>query len=116
MVDFSFISASSSLRIETTMLQSKMRHPLVLLLALCSPATAAWPPRETSPAELDAQLARGWSPLPTQAPKALFGRMELLPRQAENTIDNKTCGYVSSDGGETLPMMRAGHLKPASGD
>ena len=57
-------------------------------------------PRETSPAELDIQLARGWSPLPTQAPKALFGRMELLPRQDELTIDSQTCGYVSSDGSE----------------
>ena len=104
MIDFSFISAPSSLRIETKMLQSTMRHLLVLLLALGSPATAAWPPRETSPAELNAQLASGWSPLPTEAPKALFGRMELLPRQAENTIDNKTCGYVSSNGGEPLPM------------
>ncbi|KFH48079.1 hypothetical protein ACRE_009720 [Hapsidospora chrysogenum ATCC 11550] len=89
------------------------RHPLApLIVALALSPTAVWPtdssirspreqeswapPRETSPAEYHGQMALGWSPMPTGAPKALFGRMEILPRQA--TLDSRTCAYVSSNG------------------
>jgi hypothetical protein len=97
----------------TTTAYTMRRHPLapfiVALLALSPTAVGAtnsfikssregsWvPPRETSPAEYHGQMALGWSPMPTGAPKALFGRMEILPRQA--TLDTRTCAYVSTNG------------------
>jgi hypothetical protein len=48
------------------------------------------------------QVALGWSPRPTEAPKALMGRM-LMPRMDEYTLGPRTCGFVSSDGGESCP-------------
>lgn len=88
-----------------------MRQTPALLLAFGSPA-AAWlkypfvnsraeeswtPPRETSPAEHEAQLYQDWSPRPTEAPKPLFGRMGLLPRADGYDLAPGTCGFVASN-------------------
>lgn len=87
----------------------------LLLLAFGSPAVAwtkfsraekSWsPPRETSPAENDAQFAQGWSPRPTDAPRALFGRMDLLPRADDYVLAPGTCGFVSSNEGESFLLQ-----------
>jgi hypothetical protein len=87
------------------------QSPSLLLFAFGSPA-AAWlknpfsssqsdeswtPPRETSPAEHDAQFAQGWTPRPTDAPKPRFGRMNLLPRDDDYVLAPGTCGFISSN-------------------
>ena len=98
-----------------------MRSTAALLLALggASPA-AAWlkhpflksgaeeswtPPQETAVVDADgdwteAQVAMGWSPRPTEAPKPLFGRM-LQPRLDDYTLGPKTCGFIETDGSES---------------
>ncbi|KAK0392818.1 hypothetical protein NLU13_2313 [Sarocladium strictum] len=95
-----------------------MRRSSALLFALggASPA-AAWlkypflnsaaeqswtPPKETAIADAgyddwtQGQVAIGWSPRPTEAPKPLFGRI-LQPRLDEYTLGPKTCGFIESD-------------------
>lgn len=87
------------------------QSPSLLLFAFGSPA-AAWlknpfsssqsdeswtPPRETSPAEHDAQFAQGWTPRPTDAPKPRFGRMNLLPRDDDYVLAPGTCGFIASN-------------------
>lgn len=95
----------------TTYTTYTMHRTSALLLALGSPA-AAWlknsffkssaeeswtPPRETYVAEIDQFVAQGWTPRPTEAPKALFGRMELQPRLEGYTLGPNTCGFVASN-------------------
>src|SRR3712207_5973387 len=90
-------------------LESAMRRP-DLVLALSASAVARrsvseqpWaPPQETNAVELhQAQIAMGWSPRPTEAPGALLGRM-LMPRIDDFTLGPKTCGFQSTDGGESV--------------
>jgi hypothetical protein len=66
-----------------------------------SGAESSWKaPSETSPAEMHAaQVALGWSPRPTGAPRDLMGRM-LMPRMDEYTLGPRTCGFDSADGSE----------------
>jgi hypothetical protein len=81
-----------------------------LVLALAALTAASWnpfshssadeswtPPRETSVSEQEQQLALGWTPKPTPAPMALFGRME-VPRIEGYTLSPGTCGFVSENG------------------
>lgn len=89
-----------------------MRQSPAWLLAFGSPAAAAWvknplprarsesswtPPRETSPAEYEVQFSQGSSPRPTEAPKALFGRMDLFPRTEGYDLAPGTCGFVEEN-------------------
>ncbi|OTA07681.1 hypothetical protein A9Z42_0085900 [Trichoderma parareesei] len=48
--------------------------------------------------EVDQQLALGWSPRPTQAPKPLMGRM-MVPRADDFTLGPQTCGFVPGTAG-----------------
>lgn len=67
---------------------------------------ASWasPARETAAAAarghefVDQQLALGWSPRPTQAPKPLLGRM-MVPRADDFTLGPQTCGFVPGTAG-----------------
>ena len=70
-----------------------------MLLIASGASAAAWQPAlETGAPDIEEQLAQGWSPRPTQAPKALFGRMQVLPRQEDYTMGDGTCGFISSNG------------------
>ena len=77
-----------------------LRHPF-----LKSGAEESWtPPQETAVIDAEddwtqAQVAMGWTPRPTEAPKPLFGRM-LHPRLEDYTLGPKTCGFIESDGSE----------------
>ncbi|KAF5023332.1 hypothetical protein F66182_4640 [Fusarium sp. NRRL 66182] len=81
---------------------------LLTLGALSSPATAAWfksnhepswsPPRQTGiyaeEAGEQAQIALGWTPVPTDAPK-LSGAMDMDFVLGKRQLDENTCGFVS---------------------
>ena len=89
-----------------------MRHSSALFFLGFGAPAAAWfkfppinsspdeswtPPRETSLAEHEVHIAQGWSPRPTDAPKPLFGRMQLLARDDEYVLAPGTCGYIPSN-------------------
>jgi|SRR6478735_3186941 hypothetical protein len=87
---------------------------LLALGALSSTATAAWlnsnqerswePPRQTGvfgeEAELG-QVAMGWSPVPTGAPK-LAGAMDMGFALGKRAVTDNTCGY-DTVGSESIP-------------
>ena len=79
-----------------------LSHPF-----LESDAEPSWtPPRETAAVGLPQErIAMGWTPRPTQAPRALVGRM-LAPRMDEYTMGPETCGFDLLDGGEPLPTLQ----------
>ncbi|KAI9171302.1 hypothetical protein HJFPF1_00784 [Paramyrothecium foliicola] len=99
--------------------ESTMQQP-ILLLGLAATA-AAWvkrsateeswtPAQETSLAEMHReQVAMGWSPRPTEAPKALMGRM-LMPRMDDYTLGPETCGFVSSNGNGATCTYSSSHV------
>ncbi|KAL7950653.1 hypothetical protein V8C42DRAFT_307164 [Trichoderma barbatum] len=99
---------------------------LLLLGAVASPAQASngnkpipksglqesWasPAKETVAAahENDRQVALGWSPKPTQAPKPLLGRM-MVPRGADDyTLGPQTCGFVPGTTGNSFTCISSG--------
>lgn len=61
--------------------------------------TPARPTQVVNPL-VERALGQGTSPRPTQAPRDLFGRMELQPRLDGYTLGPGTCGYVSSNGSQ----------------
>lgn len=64
----------------------------------------ASPAKETATLnhEVEQQVALGWSPKPTQAPKPLLGRM-MMPRADGYTLGPETCGFVpGNDGSKSL--------------
>ncbi|PTB64482.1 hypothetical protein BBK36DRAFT_1161533 [Trichoderma citrinoviride] len=70
----------------------------------------ASPARETVAAaghEADQQLALGWSPRPTQAPKPLLGRM-MVPRADDFTLGPQTCGFVPGTAGNSFTCISSG--------
>ena len=93
-----------------------MRQPAVLLaLGLASQGVEAFSRKRAeeeswTPAQptnvinplVEQALGLGTSPRPTQAPRALFGRMELQPRLDGYTLGPGTCGYVSSNGSKCI--------------
>ncbi len=66
----------------------------------------ASPARETVAVGHDneQQVALGWSPKPTQAPKPLLGRM-MIPRADDFTIGPQTCGFVPGTTGSELGLV-----------
>ncbi|EHK16850.1 uncharacterized protein TRIVIDRAFT_80249 [Trichoderma virens Gv29-8] len=70
----------------------------------------ASPAKETVTAEHDGeqQLALGWSPKPTQAPKPLLGRM-MIPRADDFTIGPQTCGFVPGTTGNSFTCISVGY-------
>ncbi|PTB81342.1 hypothetical protein M440DRAFT_1013522 [Trichoderma longibrachiatum ATCC 18648] len=76
---------------------------------------ASWasPARETAAAAarghefVDQQLALGWSPRPTQAPKPLLGRM-MVPRADDFTLGPQTCGFVPGTAGNSFTCISSG--------
>lgn len=99
-----------------------MHHNLLLVLgAIASTAQAghnqpipksgleeSWaaPAKETAVAghDIEQQLALGWSPRPTQAPKPLLGRM-MVPRADDFTLGPQTCGFVPGTAGSEFPLL-----------
>ncbi|KAF3075382.1 hypothetical protein CFAM422_002383 [Trichoderma lentiforme] len=53
------------------------------------------------------QVALGWSPKPTQAPKPLLGRM-MIPRADDFTIGPQTCGFVPGTTGNSFTCISVG--------
>ncbi|KAL7803751.1 hypothetical protein V8C44DRAFT_261113 [Trichoderma aethiopicum] len=74
---------------------------------------ASWasPAKETATAGghefIDQQLALGWSPRPTQAPKPLMGRM-MVPRADDFTLGPQTCGFVPGTAGNSFTCISSG--------
>ncbi|KAH0499207.1 hypothetical protein TgHK011_006413 [Trichoderma gracile] len=56
---------------------------------------------------IDQQLALGWSPRPTQAPKPLLGRM-MVPRADDFTLGPQTCGFVPGTAGNSFTCISSG--------
>ncbi|KAL7790964.1 hypothetical protein V8C37DRAFT_382990 [Trichoderma ceciliae] len=54
------------------------------------------------------QLALGWSPKPTQAPKPLLGRM-MVPRADDFTLGPQTCGFVPGTVGNSFTCISSGY-------
>lgn len=85
-----------------------MRHSSVVILVLAasaagySPEEKSWTPARQTDAIVDyeAHMAQGRSPVPTDAPEAVFGRMELQKRLDGYTLGPLTCGFVQSNGGK----------------
>ncbi|KAL6868625.1 hypothetical protein J3F83DRAFT_737785 [Trichoderma novae-zelandiae] len=69
----------------------------------------ASPAKETVAAghEADQQLALGWSPRPTQAPKPLMGRM-MVPRADDFTLGPQTCGFVPGTAANSFTCISSG--------
>ncbi len=56
------------------------------------------PPEATHGAErYERNLAEGWTPRPTDGPKAVFGRMDLQPRLDGYTMGLATCGFIPTN-------------------
>ncbi|KAL7936107.1 hypothetical protein V8C35DRAFT_249773 [Trichoderma chlorosporum] len=55
----------------------------------------------------DQQVALGWSPKPTQAPKPLLGRM-MIPRADDFTLGPQTCGFVPGTTGNSFTCISVG--------
>lgn len=84
-----------------------MRHSSVVILALTaaaagySPEEKSWTPaRQTDSFDHDVQMAQGRSPVPTESPEAVFGRMELQKRLDGYTLGPLTCGFIQANGGK----------------
>jgi hypothetical protein len=50
------------------------------------------------------QVALGWSPKPTQAPKPLLGRM-IMPRADGYTLGPETCGFIPGTAGSEFLFL-----------